>query len=243
MKALVVDDEPFARRRLIRLLETIDGIEVAGEAQDGHEALAMIERLAPDVVFLDIRMPGLDGLSLAAQHQHLPPIVFTTAYHEYAVAAFEAEAVDYLLKPIEPERLRSAVERLRRRSGSDLAGRLEAVVRRLAEPTEPPRLGARSGSSVFLFDPRDITRFRAENKYVAFIHGGTRYLLEESIQSLESRLAPWGFVRPHRGELINSRFIVALHIEGTSAALQLRGGTRVAVSRRRLAAIRAALGV
>jgi DNA-binding LytR/AlgR family response regulator len=109
VRALVVDDEPFARRRLIRMLAALGDVEVVGEAEDGVQALEQIGRLEPDVVFLDIRMPGLDGMSLAAAGRGmLPPVIFTTAYDEYAVRAFAAEALDYLLKPVEPERLREA---------------------------------------------------------------------------------------------------------------------------------------
>lgn len=242
MRALVVDDEPLARRRLIRMLEGIGGVEVVGEAGDGRDALDQIEKLAPDVVFLDIRMPGLDGLALAARHR-LPPTVFITAYQEYAVQAFEAEAVDYLLKPIEPERLRVAVERARRRGPGELAGRLDAVVRCLSAPQNPPRISARSGSSLYLFDPREIERFRAEHKYVAFRHKGKPYLLEESITSLEQRLSSWGFFRPHRAELVNRRRVTALHVEGSAATIELSSGDRVPVSRRRLAEVRRTLGL
>ena len=156
MKALVVDDEPFARRRLRRLLKAMGGVEVVGEAADGHEALRKIRDHSPEVVFLDIRMPGLDGLSLAARHQNLPPIIFTTAYHEYAVQAFDSEAVDYLLKPIEPERLQKAVDRVRARRSEDIAGRLEEVVRQFASGVAPPRIAARTGSTAYVFDPREI---------------------------------------------------------------------------------------
>lgn len=245
MRALVVDDEPLARRRLRRMLEAIDGVEVVGEAEDGSIALSRIRELRPDVVFLDIRMPGLDGLSLAARETDLPSIVFVTAYHEYAVRAFDAEAVDYLLKPVEAERLRTAVNRVRTRGSGDLASRLEAIVHRLGTSTGPPRISARSGSSTYLFDPRNIVRFRAEQKYVVFRQGKTDYLLEESLASLERRLEPWGFLRPHRAELVNMRHVVALHGTGAGAgaALELTTGDRVPVSRRRLADVRRALGM
>ena len=243
MKALVVDDEPYARRRLRRLLEALGDVEVVGEAVDGLDALRQIEALAPDVVFLDIRMPGLDGLSLAARGDALPPIVFTTAYHEHAVQAFDAEAVDYLLKPIEPERLRKAVDRVRNRRAGDLADRLENVLQRVSHATAPPRIAARAGSTSYVFDPREIARFRAEAKYVVFDHHGKSYVLDDTIAELEERLVPLGFLRPHRSELVNGRQVVALHVEGRTATLELTAGVRIPVSRRRLEFVRRALGI
>lgn len=117
MRVLIVDDEPPARRRLRRMLERMPGVEVCGEAGDGVEALERIAERAPDLVLLDVRMPGLDGIELARRGESLLPIVFTTAYDEYALRAFEVAAVDYLLKPIRAERLRGALERARERSG------------------------------------------------------------------------------------------------------------------------------
>lgn len=116
MRVLVVDDEPLARRRLIRLLGKIHETEVVGEAANGEEALARIREKDPDVVLLDIRMPGVDGLRLVSENRDLPPIIFTTAYDEYAVQAFEANAVDYLLKPVQSARLEVALGKVRKTS-------------------------------------------------------------------------------------------------------------------------------
>jgi DNA-binding LytR/AlgR family response regulator len=218
------------------------GVEVVGEAGDGLEAMQRIEALRPDVVFLDIRMPVLDGLSLAAADRvSMPPIVFTTAYDEYAVRAFDAEAVDYVLKPVEPERLQRALDKVEKLVRGAAADKLEAVLERLREDRLPPRVAARAGSSAFVFDAREILRFSATKKYVAFGHRGREYLTEESLSALEQRLAAWGFVRVHRGELVNLARVVALHLEGTSATLELVDGTRVGVSRRRLPELRRAL--
>ncbi len=239
MRALVVDDEPVARRRLARLLAA-EGVEVVGEAADGLEAVEAVALLEPDVIFLDIRMPRLDGLTLALERRGtLPPVVFVTAHDEHAVAAFEAEAVDYLLKPVEPERLRRTLGRLR--SGTD-AGRLGRVLERLAAGG-PPRLAARSGSTVRLFDPRRVARLSARRKYVVFTAGGRERLTDESLDALEARLGPWGFLRVHRSELVNAARVVALHQEGRSAWVELDTGERVPVSRRRLPAVRRALGL
>ena len=194
MRALVVDDEAVARRRLIRMLERLPDVEVAGQAADGHEALAAIAELAPDVVFLDIRMPGLDGLAVAKSSDQLPPIVFTTAYSEHAVDAFEVAAVDYLLKPVRRERLVAALDRARLRTGPTAPSQLEELLERVAgkrSDAEPAPVSARFGNTVRIFDPRDICRFAASSKYTVFTSEGRDYLLDESLSSLEKRLEPY----------------------------------------------------
>jgi two-component system LytT family response regulator len=243
VKVLVVDDEPIARRRLVRMIRALDGWEVAGEAEDGLAARRQIAALAPDVVLLDVRMPGLDGLSLVrADGARLPPIIFTTAYAEYAVQAFDAEAVDYLLKPVEPDRLRRALERARRKGAELGAARMERLVSRL-RPPEPPPLAARRGDTVYFFDPRQIAALHAEDNYVAFVVRDRKYLLDESMRDLEQRLSDLGFLRVHRGALVNLRRVVSLRAEGGGASLVLSDGRTVAVSRRRLAAVRRRLGL
>jgi DNA-binding LytR/AlgR family response regulator len=239
---LVVDDEPIARRRLVRMLGRLPGVEVAGEAADGEEALAKIEALAPDVVLLDIRMPGLDGLALARRGIGMPPIVFVTAYAEFAVAAFAAEAVDYLLKPVEEARLAEALRRASRRGAVD-AARLAALLERLASRGEEPRVTARSHGSVRFFDARQVARIHADQKYTGFTLDGKTYLLDEALDSLEKRLASWGFVRVHRSELVNLHFVRALHRTVRGNVLELAGGERVPVSRRRAQALARRLGL
>jgi DNA-binding LytR/AlgR family response regulator len=241
VRVLVVDDEPLARRRLVRLLAQIAGVELAGEAADGVEALQSIERERPDVVLLDIRMPGLDGLALAESREGLPPIVFTTAHDEYAVRAFEVSAVDYLMKPVKLERLRAALAKARGRASGDGAG-LRALLERLLPPEVAPVV-ARAGASVRVFDPRSISRFRAEDKYVVFRAGGRDHLLDESLSRLEERLAPLGFVRVHRAELVNLGHVRALHGRDDEARVELSDGQTAPVSRRFAAELRRRLGI
>jgi DNA-binding LytR/AlgR family response regulator len=241
VRVLVVDDEPLARRRLARMLAKLPEAELAGEAADGIEALEWIERDRPDVVLLDIRMPGLDGLSLAASRADLPPIIFTTAHDEHAVQAFEVSAVDYLLKPVKLERLRAALAKARVAPRTDVAG-LREVLERIVPPEAAP-IAARAGGTVRLFDPRAITRFRAEDKYVVFRQDGHDYLLDESLAALEKRLASLGFVRVHRGELVNLRHVRALHGRDDDARVELSDGQRAAVSRRFAAELRRRLGI
>lgn len=241
MRVLVVDDEPLARRRLVRMLGEIPDVEVAGEAGDGIEALEAIERDRPDLVLLDIRMPGLDGLALAARERDLPPVVFTTAYDEYAVQAFDVSALDYLLKPVKKERLRVALAKARGLAHADSAG-LRAVLEKLA-PREVAPLAARRGGSVHLFDPREITRLRASEKYVVFQRGDREFVLDESLAALEERLAPLGFLRVHRAELVNLKHVRALHSADATAAVELSDGQHAPVSRRFAAELKRRLGL
>lgn len=243
LRALVVDDEPLARRRLVRMLARVEELEVAGEAADGLEAEAQLRALAPDLVFLDIQMPGLDGLALAARGA-LPPIVFTTAHAEHAVRAFELAAADYLLKPIEQPRLEAAVARVRANRRALDAAAVAALLARLhPRAAEPKRIAARSGKTVHLIDPRSVTRIWASDKYAVLLHDGREHLLEESLNTLEQDLASAGFLRVHRAELIRLDAVKALHQEEGGAVVELEDGQRAPVSRRLLGALEERLGL
>lgn len=243
LRILIVDDEAPARRRLARMLAKIPDVEVVGEARDGDEALDKIQSLAPDLVLLDIQMPGLDGLGVARSGRALPPIVFTTAHAEHAVLAFELAAIDYLLKPIEEARLGRAIDRVRARptalSSSALASLLQQALGRAAPA---PRIAARSKTAVRLFDPREVTRFYAADKYSMVRLAGEELVLDDSLSALEAKLAPFDFVRVHRGELVNLAHVRAVHSDGGETWLELSDGQRADVSRRLAPEIRARLG-
>ena len=167
MRAIVVDDERLARNRLKRMLARLDGLEVVGEAADGKEALEKVALLQPDLVFLDIRMPEMDGIEVARCLPHNIHLVFTTAYDEYALQAFENSAVDYLLKPIEAARLDSTVvklKKLRKLESAPAREDLERLVRELASREAAPRVSARRGDTIHIFDPLQISRFHAEKR-------------------------------------------------------------------------------
>ncbi|WP_255216487.1 LytTR family DNA-binding domain-containing protein [Pseudenhygromyxa sp. WMMC2535] len=256
---MIVDDEAPARRRLRRMLERIEDVDVVAEAGDGVEALERLASHAPEALFLDIQMPGRDGLSLA-RVASLPPLVFVTAYDEHALAAFDVGAVDYLLKPVSRERLAAAVERLRERvAGPADAGLddLRATLARLAGPSVAPavaspavassglapRVGAREGASVRLFEVAEIGRFWSADKYTLFRHGGREHVLDESLSELELRLSAHGFARVHRSELVNLAWVSALHQEPGGVELELRDGQRAPVSRRMVAKVKRDLGL
>ena len=226
-RVLIVDDEPPARRRLARLLASA-GADVIGEAGDIDDALAMIEQRDPDIVFLDVRMPGGDGTELAYRLGPRPVVVFTTAHAEFAVDAFDAGATDYLLKPVALDKLVRALDR----AGDRL---------RLPVPggaAEPPRITARLGDVIRLFPATAVARFRAEHKYTVFTVDGEEHLSDEPLGALDARLASWGFLRVHRAELIQLGRVRAVHAAGDGAEVELDDGQRARVSRRLLPELR-----
>lgn len=244
LRVLVVDDEPIARRRLRKMIERMDGAHCVGEASDGVEALARIEELELDVLLLDIQMPGLDGIRLAKDHAIEAAVIFTTAYDRYAVEAFEAAAVDYLLKPIEAPRLVRALQRVRERAGTAPAlDKVREILGEIVDRRASPRVSARSGETVRIFDARKLTRFHSSDKYTAFTFEDEEFLSEESLNALEARLGACGFVRVHRSELVNVEEVVALHHESGFWELELTDGQRAQVSRRMSAEIKRRLGV
>lgn len=243
MRVLVVDDERVARRRLVRMLDEIDGVQVVGEAANGEDALERIRELAPDVLLLDVRMPGRSGIELALEVPDLPHVIFTTAHGEYAVQAFEASAVDYLLKPVRRERLARALDKVRRHTAPAEPETLRRTLREVLTGADVPRLAARRGASVHLFDPREVARFSASGGYTVFRQGEQEYLLDESVSALEARLAGLGFVRVHRRELVNAARVVLLSKRDDDTIARLDTGEEVVVSRRQVAVLRQKLGL
>lgn len=244
MRVLIVDDEAPARRRLARMLERIEGVTVAGEAEDADEARERVRASRPDVVLLDIHMPQEDGLSLAMWSE-LPPVIFVTAHDEHAVAAFELAAVDYLLKPVAMPRLQAALTRARERQASvDPAALAQALRAAMPDATSTavPRITARDGSTLHVFDARALSRLSARDKYCVFDRDGIEYVLDDTLSALERRLAPHDFLRVHRGELVNLAHVVALHGTDAGAHVELSDGAKVPVSRRLLPEVRKRLG-
>ena len=209
MRVLIVDDEPPARAWLRELLAEHPDVEVLGECDDGREAIEAIARSRPDLVFLDVQMPGVDGFEVlrAIGAEGKPAIVFVTAHDRHALRAFDARALDYLLKPFDGERLGRALDLARARlfgaAPSDWTRRLiDLIESRLPEPPID-RLVIRSGGRVFFVKPQDVDWVRAEGNYVRIHAGKTSYLVRETMNDLESRLLPSRFVRIHKSVLVN----------------------------------------
>jgi two-component system LytT family response regulator len=225
MKALIVDDEPLARRELRRLLAAHRSIQIVGEAGNIDEAQKRIESLAPEVVFLDIQMPGGTGFDLLAQLDWVPRIIFTTAYDRYAVKAFDVNALDYLLKPIEPERLAAALDKLQ---ATYLAARREAH-----DDSPLEQLFVRDGPRCWFVPLRDVSVFSAEGNYVRMQWGRERPLLGRSLAALESKLDPQRFFRANRQQIINMEFIRSVELGvGGRLHVQFNDGREIQISRR-----------
>ena len=233
MKVVIVDDEPPARDRLRRLIEEIEGCECAGEAGNGHEAIALVARATPDVVLLDIRMPGMDGVE-AARHlgslDQPPAVIFTTAYDEYALRAFEAHAAGYLLKPVRKEKLSEALARAARLTKPQLAAIAATTTNR-----RRTHLSVRVRSELRLIPVEDVLYFLADQKYVSVRHRGGEELIEESLKSLEEEFEP-DFVRIHRNALVAVRHMASIERgDDGQYSVRLRGLEEALQVSRRLA--------
>lgn len=262
MRALVVDDEPMARRTMRRLLASTEGIECVGETW-GPEAVAAIRECTPDVVFLDVRMPGLDGFELLERipDEHLPLVVFVTAFDEYAVRAFEVRALDYLVKPFGDERFREVVARLRERMSRDRSADLRRrMVRRAAEaaasaeaveraehdpgdrPLRTGRLVIRGTGGAVVVRHGEIDWLEAVGSYVRVHAGDLARLIRTSLTELERELDGRTFCRIHRSSIVNLDRVREVEPLGHGDALvRLDDGTELRVSRSRRAAFEKAL--
>ena len=208
LKTLIVDDEPIARKVLREELELMDGVEVIGEAADGAAALAKIGADQPDLVLLDLQMPAMGGLEMVRQlkhGKHLPVIVVVTAYDEHALQAFEAGAIDYLLKPVGQERLSQAVERAKRVTGRQAMERI-VQLQEIGDPSSSPRtrrIVGKVGEEFFLLSAEEIYAFQAEGDLVWIITAKRKYLATQTLKDLERRLKNSSFRRIHRNALVN----------------------------------------
>ncbi len=229
LRVLVVDDEPPARERLSRLVEELPDAELAGVASTGEEALLLAGSLRPEVVLLDIRMPGMDGLEAAhhlARMPEPPAVIFTTAYEQHALEAFDAQAAGYLLKPVRPEKLQEALARARRPTRAQLS--------RIAEGAGGPRrrIAVRVRDELRLIPIESVLCFIAEQKYTTLRHVGGEELIEESLKELEDEFAA-RFVRVHRNSLVAIEHVECLERDAEGHhTVRLRNGGSLAVSRR-----------
>jgi two-component system, LytTR family, response regulator len=237
LRLLVVDDEPLIRKGLRKTLSSFPGVEVVGEAGSGKDAIQAISTDRPDLVLLDVRMADCSGLDVVRDvgPENMPAVIFVTAYDDYAVRAFELNAVDYVLKPFEEARLRESIERARRRISEnhrdDLERRLEALLESQTKHWAE-RIVIRNGERYEFISSQSIDWIESANNYVQLHCGAKQYLLGETLTSLESRLDPAKFVRIHRGRIINTKQIVAVHplLSGTYE-VELVGGLRLTSGR------------
>jgi two-component system LytT family response regulator len=236
LRCLIVDDEPLARRRLKGLLKDEPDVEIAGECEDGPSAVATTKRLTPDVIFLDVQMPGMSGFDVidALGPAHRPAIVFVTAYDDYALQAFDAHAVDYLLKPFDRKRLRHALGRARALTlhDQDLGRRLSAMMADIRGGVPEDRVAVRARDRVYFVRADEIDWIEASGHYVTLHTGRNEHLIRNTITNLESRLDPRRFARVHRSVIVNidriRELLPAFHGEFT---IVLRDGTRLQSSR------------
>jgi len=246
MRTLIVDDEAPARERLKRLLADVEGVELVGEAADGLQAVEMIEGLGPDLVLLDIQMPGLDGFEVIEALEDPPPIIFVTAYDEYAIRAFEVNALDYLLKPYTRVRLEQAVRRAEAAldEGEAFAARLEPLLESLAALGHYlTRLAVWDRDRIRVLDVDRVDWIGTEGEEVVAHVGEDAYPVRRNLAELAARLDPATFFRAHRSAIVNlDRVQEVIPWFKGSHKLRLTTGAEVDLSRRRARALREILG-
>jgi len=228
MKALLIDDERIARAELRRLLGVHPEIEIAGEARNGREALELIASLVPDLIFLDVQMPGMSGFELLERLDEPPQVIFTTAFDKHALQAFDANALDYLLKPIAPERLAIALKKLHPPAGVPSSSTATAAT---AVPRD--RVFVRDGEKCWMVQFSEIVLMESEGNYTRLHFGGNKPLIPRSLSELETRLDPAMFFRASRQHIVNLRAIERID-PGVSDNLivAIKGGHKIDMSRR-----------
>ncbi|MFI2811864.1 MULTISPECIES: LytTR family DNA-binding domain-containing protein [Microbulbifer] len=259
LRAIVIDDEPLARKGLRLRLQALGDVEVIGECSNGREALEQVPALRPDVLFVDIQMPGVDGLQMVQQlpREEIPQVVFVTAYDQYAVEAFEVNAVDYVLKPIEEERLRTAMERVRNKIASaDIATQREQLLEAVADLTSespevleqklaagdlqgewggsryPEKIAIKDAGRITLVPAADIDWIDAAGDYMCVHANGETHVMRITMKELEQQLDPAKFQRIHRSTIVNLGRVreICAHING-EYHLVLNNGERLKMSR------------
>jgi DNA-binding LytR/AlgR family response regulator len=247
IKALIVDDEAPARARLARMLSAFPDLKIVGESSNGLEALQAAQTLGPDLAFLDIEMPELNGLEVAeAWSGEGPAVVFVTAYSEHALKAFELSALDYLVKPVAPERLAEALEKVRKRTHPQPLASFRKLLESMAEGRAKRRMAVKCGAKYRVFELSQVSAVIAREHYAALMVDGQELLSDDSLDQLVQRLDPAHFLRIHRSAIINLDYLKELDHEGDrkyTAVLSDSSKTRLPVSRERLDELKKALGL
>jgi|SRR5579862_865025 len=247
MRAFLVDDEALALKRLQRMLAAAKRVQVVGTSTDPVEAVPAIIEARPDILFLDIEMPGMTGFEMLAHLRPQPWVVFTTAYDRYALEAFGVNSVDYLLKPIEAAQLERALDKIERLRGNAASPpEMTELIRRLTPPTYPDRVASKAGEKIEFVDLEQVTHFFAADKLTYAATPGKNYAVDYTIQELEQKLDPGRFVRVHRSTLVNVAHVGELHswfAGGMLVRLNDPKHTDLKVSRDRVRALKERLGI
>jgi len=247
MRVYIVDDEALAVRRLTRLLEATGRVQIAGSATDPEEALAFLAAHSVDALFLDIQMPGLTGFELLERLGHDVPVIFTTAYDRYALNAFDVNSIDYLLKPVDPDKLARALDRLERHAAT--VPDVRALARQLASELSPARrlerLASRVGERTTVLEVSKITHFFAQDKLTFAVSGGREHAIDYTLAELEGQLDPRRFVRIHRATIANIAFVQELYpgVDGVVVRLKDEKKSELSVARDRVRELKDKLGI
>lgn len=254
LRVYLVDDEPLALRRLSRMLERVEGVELIGSATEPEEAIAALTADPPDVCFLDVQMPRLNGFDVLEKLPVQPIVIFTTAYDQYALQAFSVNAVDYLLKPVEPASLERALKKADRLRGSErfAAPEYRTLLKQLANSLREvrvhdylERIASRLGDRLWFIDLPQVTHFYSEDKLTYAVSHGKRYAVDYAITHLETKLDPKNFVRIHRGIIVNLAWIREVtSLPGGALNIRLKDaqGTDLIVARDRARAFKTQIG-
>jgi two-component system, LytTR family, response regulator len=251
LRVFVVDDEPLAVKRLARLLKATGRVELVGSATDPEVALEALTKDSVDALFLDIQMPGMNGFELLSRLNSQPLVIFTTAFDQYALRAFEVNSIDYLLKPIESEQLDRALNKIQRLRVGLHRPDLREVVERLAvelrsgTPSYPDKIASRVGERVQFVELTNVTHFQAKDKLTYAVSTGKSYVVDASIAELEQKLDPRKFIRIHRSTLLNLDHVQEVHqwfAGGVIVRLKDQDRTELPVARDRVRALKQHLG-
>lgn len=257
LQALIADDEPLARERLRFLLAADEEIEIAGECRNGREVIAALKERTCDVLFLDIQMPGMTGFDLLVRLPEQPFVIFTTAYDEYALRAFEVNSIDYLLKPIEPDQLERAIRKLERlrphaRPAWQKSAELPQLLHELAASLRgerhdyPRRIASRVGERITFLDLQAVTHFQSQDKLTYAIADACQHCVDQTIADLEQRLDPARFLRIHRAVLVNIDWIHQVNAWFAGkvvVTLKDQRHTQLPVARDRVRILKSRLGI
>ena len=247
LRAFLVDDEELALDRLSRLVQETGRVEIAGAGSNPVEAIGQIDALRPDLLFLDIEMPELNGFQMLGRLHAEPLVVFTTAYDQYALEAFGVNSIDYLLKPVAAEQLERVLNKIERlRGGLEPRPDLRALLEKLAQPQYPSRVASRTGERIEFVDLARVTHFFSSDKMTFAATPHKNYPVDHTIQELEEKLDPRRWVRVHRSALVNTAFVQELHPWFAGRAivrLKDERRTEITVARNRLKTLRERLAM